>query len=63
MSKKEKIYYENFKDAVERNRKKLPSLYKKLKDAGVKYILSSWIDLHGWCRYPADVRQWRAPRG
>ena len=48
MSKKEKIYYENFKDAVERNRKKLPSLHKKLKDAGVKYILSSWIDLHGF---------------
>ena len=45
--KTEKIYYENFKDAVERNRKKLPSLHKKLKDAGVKYILSSWIDLHG----------------
>ena len=43
--KNEKIYYENFKDAVERNRKKLPSLHKKLKDAGVKYILSSWIDL------------------
>jgi len=45
--KNEKIYYENFKDAVARNRKKLPSLHKKLKDAGVKYILSSWIDLHG----------------
>ena len=45
--KKAQIYYENFKDAVERNRKKLPSLHKKLKDAGVKYILSSWIDLHG----------------
>ena len=47
MSKQEKIYYENFKDAVERNRKKLPPVHKKLKDAGVKYILSSWIDLHG----------------
>ena len=47
MSKNEKIYYENFKDAVERNRKKLPSVHKKLKNAGVKYILSSWIDLHG----------------
>ena len=46
-NKKDQIYYENFKDAVERNRKKLPSLHKKLKDAGVKYILSSWIDLHG----------------
>ena len=47
MSKNEKIYYENFKDAVERNRKKIPTVYKKLKNAGVKYILSSWIDLHG----------------
>jgi len=47
MSKNEKIYYENFKDAVERNRKKIPAVHKKLKSAGVKYILSSWIDLHG----------------
>ncbi|MDA9667728.1 glutamine synthetase [Candidatus Pelagibacter sp.] len=47
MSKNEKIYYENFKDAVDRNRKKIPSVHKKLKNAGVKYILSSWIDLHG----------------
>ena len=47
MSKNEKIYYENFKDAVERNRKKIPSVHKKLKAAGVKYVLSSWIDLHG----------------
>ena len=46
-NKKEKIYYENFKDAVERNRKKIPAVFKKLKNAGVKYILSSWIDLHG----------------
>ena len=29
MSKKEKIYYENIKDADERNRKKLPSDNKK----------------------------------
>ena len=47
MSKNEKIYYENFKDAVERNRKKIPAVHKKLKNAGVKYVLSSWIDLHG----------------
>ena len=44
---KNKIYYENFKDAVERNRKKIPTLHKKLKAAGVQYVLSSWIDLHG----------------
>ena len=47
MNKNEKIYYVNFKDAVERNRKKIPSVYKRLKNAGVKYVLSSWIDLHG----------------
>ena len=44
---KNKIYYENFKDAVERNRKKIPTVHKKLKAAGVQYVLSSWIDLHG----------------
>ena len=43
MSKKEQIYYENFKDAVERNRKKIPEVHKKLKSSGVKYVLSSWI--------------------
>ena len=43
MNKDEKIYYENFNDAVERNRKKLPEVHKKLKNAGVKYVLSSLI--------------------
>jgi len=27
--------------------KKIPEVHKKLKSAGVKYVLSSWIDLHG----------------
>ena len=44
---KNKIYYENFKDAIERNRKKIPAVHKKLKSAGVQYVMSSWIDLHG----------------
>ena len=44
---KNKIYYENFKDAIERNRKKIPTVHKKLKAAGVQYVMSSWIDLHG----------------
>ena len=35
MSKNEKIYYEHFKDAVERNRKKIPAVHKRLKNAGV----------------------------
>ena len=47
MSKNKKIYYESFEDAIERNRKKIPEIHKKLKNAGVKYVLSSWIDLHG----------------
>ena len=47
MEKNKKIYYESFEDAIERNRKKIPEIHKKLKDAGVKYVLSSWIDLHG----------------
>ena len=38
---------DSYKDAVERNRKKIPAVHKRLKSAGVKYILSSWIDLHG----------------
>ena len=29
MSKNEKIYYESFKDAIERNRKKVPEIHKK----------------------------------
>ena len=47
MSKNKKIYYESFEDAIERNRKNVSEIHKKLKNAGVKYILSSWIDLHG----------------
>jgi len=47
MSKNKKIYYESFEEAIERNRKKIPEVHKKLKSEGVKYVLSSWIDLHG----------------
>ena len=42
-----KIYYQNIKDAIERNKEDIPKVKKKLEDAGVKYVLSSWIDLHG----------------
>ena len=45
--KKDKIYFELFEEAVERNRKKVPEIHKKLKAANVKYVMSSWIDLHG----------------
>ena len=47
MSKNERIYYKNFEDAVERKRKKITADHKKLKSAGVKYVLKSWIDIHG----------------
>ena len=47
MTKNNKIYYESFEDAIERNRKKIPQVHKKLKSVGIKYVLSSWIDLHG----------------
>ena len=45
--KKNKIYFELFEEAVERNRKKIPEIHKKLKATNVKYVMSSWIDLHG----------------
>ena len=47
MTKNNKIYYESFEEAIERNRKKIPEVHKKLKSVGIKYVLSSWIDLHG----------------
>ena len=43
----EKIYFDNIEDAIERNRKKIPEVKKYLIENNVKYIMSSWIDLHG----------------
>lgn len=43
----ETIYYEKFEDAIERNRPRIPEVRAQLEQAGVKYVLSSWIDLHG----------------
>ena len=43
----EKIYYESLSEAIERNKPKISSTKKYLEDAGVKYVLSSWIDMHG----------------
>ena len=42
-----KIYYERIEDAIERNRPQIPEVRERLEKAGVKYVLSSWIDLHG----------------
>ena len=42
-----KIYYESFQGAVERNRPKIPEVKKRLEEAGVKYVMGAWIDLHG----------------
>jgi glutamine synthetase len=42
-----KIYYETFGEAIERNRSNISKVRKKLEEAGVKYVMSTWIDLHG----------------
>ena len=42
-----KIYYESLSEAIERNKTEIASTKKRLEDAGVKYVLSSWIDMHG----------------
>ena len=39
-------YVENFKDALP-TKKRIAQVRKKLEDAGVKYVLSCWIDLFG----------------
>lgn len=41
------IYVESMDDAIERNRKQLPEVKKRLEGAGVKYVMSCWIDLLG----------------
>ena len=42
-----KIYYENLNDAIERNKPSISKTKKTLEEAGVKYVMSSWIDMHG----------------
>ena len=42
-----KIYYEDINEAIERNRPNISKTKRTLEEAGVKYVLSSWIDLHG----------------
>ena len=42
-----KIYYKSIEEAIERNRPNISKVKKTLEEAGVKYVLSSWIDLHG----------------
>ena len=44
---REVIYDERIEDAIERNRPRIPEVRERLERAGVKYVLSSWIDLHG----------------
>ena len=43
----DKIYYESLFEAIERNKPNIASTKKRLEEAGVKYVLSSWIDMHG----------------
>ena len=42
-----KIFYESFAEAVERNRPSMPRVRKELEETGVKYLMATWIDLHG----------------
>ncbi|WP_332872535.1 glutamine synthetase family protein [Pontibaca salina] len=42
-----KVYYECFDEAIERNRPRIDEVRARLEAAGVKYVMSSWIDLHG----------------
>ena len=42
-----KVYYESLEEAIERNKPNIASTKRKLEEAGVKYVLSSWIDMHG----------------
>ena len=42
-----KIYYKTIEGAIERNKSKISKVEKTLKEAGVKYVMSAWIDLHG----------------
>ena len=41
------IYVESMDEAIERNRKQIPAVRKRLEKAGVKYLLCCWIDLLG----------------
>ena len=43
----DRILYEQMDDAIARNRPRIPELKKRLEDAGVKYVMSCWIDLLG----------------
>ncbi|RBW62543.1 glutamine synthetase family protein [Ruegeria sp. A3M17] len=42
-----RIYYETFQEAVERNRPRIAEVRQRLEEAGVKYVMAAWIDLHG----------------
>ncbi len=43
----EKIYYDRIEDAIDRNRPRIDEVRERLEKAGVKYVMSAWIDLHG----------------
>ena len=59
MSNKDtKIYYEKIEDAIERNKEKISEVKGVLEDAGVKYVLSCWIDLHGIPKTNCSHNKW-----
>ena len=47
MTTNNQLYFQNIDDAIEHNRKRIPETKSYLEKEGVKYVLSSWIDLHG----------------
>ena len=56
-----KIYYESLKEAIERNKSVIASTKKRLEDVGVKYVLSSWIDMQGIPKTkPVPLREFEA---
>ena len=42
-----RIYFDHISDAVDRNRPRIPDVRRRLEEAGVKYVMGAWIDLHG----------------
>lgn len=43
----DQTYFTQIDDAIEHNHPKISQVRQRLKKAGVKYVMASWIDLHG----------------
>ena len=47
MGAQQTVFIDSMDEAIERNRPRIAGTKKHLEQSGVKYILASWIDLHG----------------